>query len=181
MRGVTALLPAHAATPYVGRRKEGTMTFLTRFNRFDPFEDLDTLKNQFDRFFARLNPELEEGTLNTPWIPAADIVETKDAIFIKTELPGLNEKDIKVEMDNGLLTIRGERKLEKETTEKGYRKIERSYGKFVRTFTLPPTVEFNKINAAYTNGLLELEIPKKEEAKPKTINIEVKKKLPAAA
>jgi HSP20 family protein len=157
------------------------MTLLTRFERFDPFEDLNTLKGQFDRMLARFNPEFEEEVLTTPWTPAADVVETKDAIFIKAELPGMNEKDIKVEMENGVLTLRGERKLEKETTEKGYRRIERYYGKFVRYFTLPPTVEFNKIVATYNNGLLELEIPKKEEAKPKTIHVEVKKKLPIAA
>ena len=77
--------------------------------------------------------------------------------------------------------LSGERKLENATTNKGYRRIERSYGKFTRTFTLPPNVEFNKITATYTNGLLELEIPKKEEAKPKAIHVEVKKKLPFAA
>ncbi len=157
------------------------MTLLTKFERFDPFEDLTTFRNQFDRLLARLNPEVDEELLTMQWVPTADVVETKDAIFIKAELPGMTEKDIKVEMENGVLTLRGERKLEKETTEKGYRKIERSYGKFIRSFTLPPTVEFNKITATYNNGLLELAIPKKEEAKPKTINVEVKRKLPVAA
>ena len=68
------------------------MTFLTRFNRFDPFDDLNTIKNQFDRMFARLNPEFEEEALTTPWVPTADVTETKDAIFIKTELPGVNDR-----------------------------------------------------------------------------------------
>jgi HSP20 family protein len=157
------------------------MTLLTRFERFDPFADLTTMRNQFDRLLARFNPEFEEEVLSTEWAPTADVVETRDAIFVKAELPGMTEKDIKVEMENGVLTLRGERKLEKETTDKGYRHIERTYGKFVRAFTLPPNVDFNKITAAYNNGLLELEIPKKEEAKPKTINVEVKKKLPIAA
>jgi HSP20 family protein len=156
------------------------MTLLTRFERFDPFTDLTTIKNQFDRMLARLDPEFDEELLNTPWAPPADILETKDAITIKVELPGMTEKEIHVEMENGVITLRGERKLSKEVTEKGYRQIERFYGKFVRNFILPPNVEFLKIAATYANGLLELYIPKKEEAKPKTIHVEVKK-LPIAA
>ena len=156
------------------------MTLLTRYDRFNPFEDLTTLRNQFDRMLARLNPEFDEELLNTPWAPPADVIETKDAITIKVELPGFNEKDIHVEMENGVVTLLGERKLFKELPEKGYRQIERFYGKFVRNFVLPPNVEFNKITATYTNGLLELTLPKKEEAKPKTIHVEVKK-LPIAA
>jgi len=156
------------------------MTLLTRFDRFNPFEDLTTIRNQFDRMLARFNPEFDEELLNTPWAPPADVIETKDAITIKVELPGLTEKDIKVEMENGILTLNGERKAYKEPPEKGYKQIERFYGKFTRNFVLPPNVEFNKITAAYVNGLLELTLPKKEEAKPKTIHVEVKK-LPIAA
>jgi len=156
------------------------MTLLTRFNRFDPFEDLNTIKNQFDRILARINPEFDEELLTTPWMPAADVIETKDAINIKVELPGMTEKDIKVEMENGVLTLTGERKTYKELPEKGYKNIERFYGTFTRNFVLPPNVDFNKITATYVNGLLELTLPKKEEAKPKTIHVEVKK-LPIAA
>ncbi|HUJ16092.1 MAG TPA: Hsp20/alpha crystallin family protein [Thermoanaerobaculia bacterium] len=144
------------------------MTLLTRFNRFDPFEDLNTIKNQFDRILARINPEFDEELLTTPWMPAADVIETKDAI------------NIKVEMENGVLTLTGERKTYKELPEKGYKNIERFYGTFTRNFVLPPNVDFNKITATYVNGLLELTLPKKEEAKPKTIHVEVKK-LPIAA
>jgi HSP20 family protein len=156
------------------------MTLLTRFERFDPFTDLTTIKNQFDRMLARFDPEFDEELLNTPWAPPADVLETKDAIQIKVELPGMTEKEIDVQMENGVVTLRGERKLNKEFVEKGYRQIERFYGKFTRNFVLPPNVEFAKITATYTNGLLELYIPKKEEAKPKTIHVEVKK-LPIAA
>ena len=156
------------------------MTLLTRFDRFNPFEDLTTIRNQFDRILARINPEFDEELLNTPWAPPADVLETKDAITIKVELPGMTEKDIKVEMENGILTLNGERKLYKELPEKGYKQIERFYGKFTRNFVLPPNVDFNKITATYINGLLELTLPKKEEAKPKTIHVEVKK-LPIAA
>jgi len=154
------------------------MTFLTRFENFDPLDELTTLRNRFDRLMTRgLDTEL----LPTQWAPPADILETKDAIVIKAEIPGMNEKDIKVEIENNVLTLEGERKFEKETTEKDYRRIERSYGKFLRYFTLPTNVAADKINATYTNGLLEVFIPKKEEAKPRTINVDVKKKLSAAA
>jgi HSP20 family protein len=156
------------------------MTLLTRFERFDPFTDLTTIKNQFDRMLARFDPQFDEELLNTPWAPPADILETKEAITIKVELPGMTEKEIHVEMENGVITLRGERKLNKEIAEKSYRQIERFYGKFVRNFVLPPNVEFTKIAATYVNGLLELYIPRKEEAKPKTIHVEVKK-LPIAA
>lgn len=156
------------------------MNLLTRFERADPFDELTTLRNRMDRMLRKFDLPSQE-LLTTEWTPAADVVETKDAILIKAELPGMTEKDIHVEFENSLLTIRGERQLEKETNEKNYRRVERTYGKFIRTFTLPPNVEEKKIAATYTDGLLELEIPKKEESKPKSINVEVRKKLAAAA
>ena len=156
------------------------MNLLTRFERADPFDELTTLRNRMDRMLRKFDLPSQE-LLTTEWTPAADVVETKDAILIKAELPGMTEKDIHVEFENSLLTIRGERQLEKETNEKNYRRVERTYGKFIRTFTLPPNVEEKKIAATYTNGLLELEIPKKEESKPKSITVEVRKKLAAAA
>ena len=157
------------------------MNLLTRFDRFEPFNELNTLRKQMDRVLRNYELPTETELLTTEWTPAADVVETKDAILIKTELPGMTEKDINVEFENGMLTIRGERKLEKETTDKNFRRIERTYGKFIRAFTLPPNVDDKKIAAAYNNGLLEIEIPKKEEAKPKAIHVDVKKKLTAAA
>lgn len=156
------------------------MNLLTRFERADPFDELTTLRNRMDRMLRKFDLPSQE-LLTTEWTPAADVVETKDAILIKAELPGMTEKDIHVEFENSLLTIRGERQLEKETNEKNYRRVERTYGKFIRTFTLPPNVEEKKIAATYTDGLLELEIPKKEESNPKSINVEVRKKLAAAA
>jgi HSP20 family protein len=155
------------------------MTFLTKFQNWDPFDDLSLLRNRMERLVPRfeMNPEL----FTTQWTPPADVVETKNAIVIKTELPGMLEKDIKVEVENGVLTIKGERKIEKDFEEKDYRRVERTYGTFLRTFTLPPTVVPDKISAAYHEGLLEVMIPKKEEAKPRNIHIDVKKKLTAAA
>ena len=155
------------------------MSLLTRFERFDPFEELATMRNRMDRMLRNLDvtPEL----VTTDWAPAADVIETKDAILIKAEIPGMTEKDIHVTFENGTLTIRGERTQEKETEEKNFRRVERTYGKFIRSFTLPPNVDDKKIAASYNNGLLEVEIPKKEEARPKSINVEVRKKLTAAA
>ena len=154
----------------------------TRRQRFfDPFEQLNVFRNQLDRFFPAMKEDLDEELYTTQWTPPADVMESKDAIIIRTELPGFTEKEINVEFENGILTLQGERHFEKATAEKDYRRIERTYGKFLRYFTLPPNVETTKIVASYTNGLLELHIPKKEEAKAKTIHVEVKKKLPVAA
>lgn len=157
------------------------MSFLTRFDRFDPFEELGTLRDRMDRIISRLTNENEGELFNAKWAPTSDVVETKDAIIVKAELPGLNDKDIHVEIENNTLTLRGERKMEKETEEKGYRRIERSYGTFSRSFTLPANVDPTKIGAVFNNGLLEVSIPKKEAAKPRAINVEVNKKLPVAA
>ena len=154
------------------------MTFLTRFDRWDPFEEMNTLRNRMDRLWSRM---AEEEPVLASWTPTSDIVETKDDIVIKAELPGLEEKDVNIEIENGILSIKGERKAEKETEEKGYRRVERSYGSFLRTFTLPPNVEAEKISASFTNGLLEVHMPKKEGAKPRTIKVEVKKQLKPAA
>ena len=155
------------------------MTLLTRFERWDPFEELNTLRGRMDRLFARLNTP-EEATLAN-WTPLSDILETKDEIVVKAELPGLDEKNIQVEIESGVLTITGEREAEKETEDKGYRRVERSYGTFYRAFTLPPNVEPEKIAAKFDKGLLEVHIPKKESAKPRTFKVDVKKQLATAA
>lgn len=158
------------------------MNYLTKFDTWNPFEELSTLRNRMDRLVSQATGEPpNEELFPTQWVPASDVVETKNAIIVKAELPGLTEKDVSVEIENGLLILKGERKFEKQADEKGYRRIERAYGTFLRTFTLPPNVAQDKIRAAFTNGLLEVEIPKKEEAKPKAINIAVNKKLSAAA
>ena len=155
------------------------MSFLTKFERWDPFEEMTTLRNRMDRLWARMTAEDE--TALADWSPTSDIVEMKDEIVIKAELPGIEEKDVDVEIENGILTIKGERKAEKETEEKGFRRVERAYGTFLRTFALPPNVEPEKIAASFTNGLLEVHLPKKEEAKPRAIKVEVKKQLKPAA
>ena len=156
---------------------------MTRFDRFDPFpfDELTTLRNRFDRILNRFPDEkFEEPMLTAKWTPVADVIETKDAYIVKTELPGVEEKNVNVEIENGVLTIKGEKMFEKETEEKGYRRIERDYGNFLRTFTLPQNVYTDKITATFFNGVLEVMVPKKEEAKPRKITLDIKKKLAAA-
>jgi HSP20 family protein len=161
--------------------KEASMDLTTRFNRFDPFEEIVPLRNKVDRLFNKFFEIEEQPMLTTAkWAPVADILETKDAYIVRAELPGVEEKDLNIEIENGVLTLKGERKFEAKTEEKDFHRIERNYGQFMRTFTLPQNVYTDKITAAYVNGLIEVIVPKKEEAKPKKIHLEIKKKLAAA-
>ena len=155
------------------------MTFLTRFERWDPFEEMTTLRNRMDRLWSRMSAE--DTAAVADWSPVSDVIESKDEIVIKTELPGIDEKNVDVQIESGVLTIKGERNAEKETEEKGFRRVERSYGSFLRTFALPPSVEPEKVSASFTNGLLEVHLPKKEGAKPRSIKVDVKKQLAPAA
>jgi HSP20 family protein len=143
---------------------------LTRY--FTPFNDFRTLQSRFfEPFFGRFNfleDELPSGT----WAPAVDVAEEGDKIFVKVEVPGMDEKDLKINFEDGMLTVTGERQFERKD-ERNYHRIERAYGTFTRTFSLPRTVDANAITANYRNGILEIEIPKKEEAKPKQIAINV--------
>ena len=150
------------------------MSFLTRFERWDPFDEVALPRNRMDRLWTRM--AVDEPVIAN-WAPTADVLETKDDLVVKAELPGVDEKDIHVEIDAGMLTIRGERKAEEKIEEKGYSRIERSYGSFFRSFALPPNVETEKITAGFTNGIREVHLPKKESAKPKTINVVTKKEL----
>jgi HSP20 family protein len=154
------------------------MTIFTRLERWDPFDELAALRNRMDRLFTRMTNEDEPALAN--WSPTSDVVETKDDIVIKAELPGIELKDVDVQLENGVLTIQGLRDAEQETEDKGFRRIERAYGSFYRSFTLPPNVEADKIAATFLNGVLEVRLPKKEETKPRSIKVEVKKQLAAA-
>src|ERR1041384_7624489 len=143
---------------------------LTRY--FTPFNDFRTLQSRFfEPFFGRFNfleDELPSGT----WAPAVDVAEEGDKILVKVEVPGMDEKDLKINFDDGMLTVTGERQFERKD-ERNYHRIERAYGTFTRTFSLPRTVDPNAITANYRNGILEIEIPKKEESKPRQIAINV--------
>jgi HSP20 family protein len=105
------------------------------------------------------------------WIPPVDIVEEKDRILMTAELPGFKESEIEIQMEGGVLTLRGERKSETEREGRTFHRMERSYGQFVRSFTLPNNVDRDRIKANFANGLLEIELPKREEAKPRQIKI----------
>ena len=131
-----------------------------------------TLQQRFlEPFFGRFN-FLDDQPSSGTWAPPVDVAEEKDHILVKVEVPGVDEKDLKVNFEDGLLTVSGERQFERKD-DRNYHRIERTYGSFVRTFTLPRTVDANAITANYKNGVLEIEIPKKEESKPKQIQINV--------
>ncbi|HEV2721197.1 MAG TPA: Hsp20/alpha crystallin family protein [Thermoanaerobaculia bacterium] len=151
------------------------MNFLTRFERWDPFDELTLLRNRMDRLLNKISDEETPAltTTTTTWAPTTDIVETKDALIVRCELPGIEEKDVNVEIENGVLTISGERKFEEKTKEKNFHRVERAYGRFVRSFTLPPNILNDNVKATFTEGLLELTLPKKEEAKPKKIHLQI--------
>jgi HSP20 family protein len=153
---------------------------MSMLTRWDPMDELSTLRNRMDRLFTRINEDVEQPMMGANWAPTTDVYETKDALVLKTEVPGLTEKDIDIEIENNVLTISGERKFEEKTEEKGYQRFERKYGKFMRSFTLPTNVAADKIHANYYNGVLEVDIPKTEEAKPKKIRLDVKKGIPSA-
>ena len=141
--------------------------------RWDPFRDLNMLQDRMNRLFedANRNWKSDEPASTTTWSPAVDIFETESEIVVKAEVPGMERKDITLNLENNVLTLRGERRFLKEAKEENYHRIERSYGGFSRAFTIPVTVEDEKIRADYKEGVLTIVLPKKEQAKPKQIRI----------
>ena len=134
----------------------------------------DSVNRLFDGFFR--SPHLEENDLRaTAWTPAVDIYETENEVVLKAELPEIDVKDISINAESNVLTLKGERKLSQETTEENYHRIERVYGSFSRSFTLPSTVDITNISAKYRDGILRLVLPKKEESKPRQVSIEIEK------
>lgn len=139
-----------------------------------PDRDVKNLQVQLNRLFepfARFATG-EEDLVSGTWVPPVDVAETTERIVVRAEVPGLKQEDISIEFENGLLTIKGERKLEKSEGTTWHR-VERIYGNFSRSFTLPRSVDPEKIAASYREGILEVEVPKREEAKPKHIRIAV--------
>jgi len=137
--------------------------------RWDPYRELAGLQDRFNRAYGR--PEREDEVGLAAWAPPVDIAEEKDKIVITAELPGFKDNEIEIQTENGMLTLRGERKFEKESEGKNFHRVERSYGQFVRTFSLPNNVDREKIQAKFADGLLRVELPKREDAKPRTIAI----------
>ena len=143
-------------------------------SRWDPFRDLNVLQDRMNRLFddAGRGWRADEPAATTTWSPAVDIYETENEIVVQAELPGVDRKDISLNLENNVLTLKGERRFEKETKEENYHRIERSYGGFARTFSIPATVDEEKIRADYRDGILKIALPKKEQVKPKQIRIE---------
>ncbi len=141
--------------------------------RWDPFRDLMNLQEKMNRLFEDGLAPRQEMFYSGSWIPAVDIYETDVEFVAKAELPGLEAKDIKVELKENLLYIEGERRLERGMKEENYHRIERSYGRFQRAFTLPADVVCDDVKAIFEDGVLEVHLPKSEESEPKQIKVKI--------
>jgi HSP20 family protein len=133
-----------------------------------------TTQREFDRLFREAFSPAGEVSTRT-WAPPVDIYENGDSLVLKAEVPGINPDDVEIRVEDNTLYLKGERKFEKEVKEQNFHRVERSYGTFTRTFSLPNSVDADKVSANYQDGVLTLTMPKKEEAKPKTIKINVSK------
>jgi HSP20 family protein len=146
--------------------------------RWEPFRDLIATQERFNQLFneafGRSFGDQQEVTLRS-WVPAVDIYETDENLVLQAELPGINPDDVDVRIEDNTLYLKGERKFEKEVKEENLHRVERSYGTFTRSFTLPSSINLDKVKAEYKNGVLTLTMPKREEAKPKTIKIQAAK------
>jgi HSP20 family protein len=149
---------------------------INALTRWEPLKELEDLQNRLSSAFGRApirrGGDREEITL-ADWSPLADITEDDHEYVIKAELPDLKKEDVKVTVENGVLTISGERKLEKEEKGKKYHRVERAYGSFVRSFTLPDDADAEKVQAEFKDGILTVHLPKNEKAKPKQIEVKV--------
>ncbi len=154
---------------------------MATLERREPFLGISSLESQFNRmlndFFGRPS---QESSLTT-WAPAVDIYETEHELVVKVDLPDVKPEDLDIRVENNILTIRGERKFERKVDENNYLRVERAYGAFNRSFSLANTVNTEAIKADYQNGVLTLTVPKREEAKPKQIKVNVSTEKAAAA
>ena len=141
--------------------------------RWDPFRNVSNLQAQVNRLFESTMPGGGSDSSLTTWAPAVDIYETENELVLKADLPDVNEEDIDIRIENNTLSIHGERKFEQEVKEENYLRVERSYGSFTRSFTLPSTVNTEAIKAEYKNGVLRVEMPKRAESKPKQVKVNV--------
>ena len=149
------------------------MSALTSWN---PLRELGSLENRLDRLFGLTSPSRngeKEAMTVSQWTPLVDIIEDNNEYLVKAELPELKKEEVKVNVENGELTISGERKSEKEEKGKKFHRIERSYGSFLRSFTLPESVNADKVSAEFKDGVLSVHLPKDEKAKPKSIEVKV--------
>ena len=142
--------------------------------KVDPFREFAAMQDRMSRLFGNVYLRDEDTALRGNWVPAVDIFET-DAhdLVVRAELPGINREDIEVSVENSTLVLKGEKKFDAQVKEENYRRIERTYGTFQRSFTLPTTVDTSKVSADFKHGVLTVTLPFREEAKPRTISVEV--------
>ena len=144
--------------------------------RWNPLRELEEMSDQLNRFFSRQDTQRSNGKeimTVADWTPSVDITETEEEFHIKAELPEVKKEDVQVTLDNGVLTLQGERKEEREEKGRKVHRIERSYGRFVRSFALPDLVDTAKVKAEFKDGILHLHLPKSEKARPKAIEVKV--------
>ncbi len=144
--------------------------------RWDPFREMASLQERLNRLFSDVrtrSPLGEEDINQGTWVPPVDIYETADFLGFKAEFPGMNKEDIIVAVKDNTLTLKGEKKFEKDVKEENYHRMERSFGTFQRVFSLPSSVQPDKVTARFKDGVLEIKLPKMEEAKPRQIKVEV--------
>jgi HSP20 family protein len=146
------------------------MTVLTRF---EPYREFTTLQDRLNRLFRDSFGDSQDSLTTSRFSPAVDVYEDEHNVTLKLEVPGVDEKDLDIRVENNTLTVHGERKFEKEEKEENFRRVERQYGSFTRSFTLPQTVDSEKVSAHYDKGVLKISLPKKAEAKPKQIKVNV--------
>jgi len=146
------------------------MTVLTRF---EPYREFTTLQDRLNRLFQSSFADNQDALTTSNFSPAVDVYEDEHAVNLKIEVPGVDEKDLDIRVENNTLTVHGERKFEKEEKEENFRRVERQYGSFTRSFTLPTTVDSEHVSANYDKGVLKISLPKKAEAKPKQIKVNV--------
>lgn len=147
--------------------------------RYEPFRDLFRLQDQLFRTFGEAYGTREESGLTSAWVPAVDVFENNDSITLKLELPEVDAKDVDIQVEANQLTVRGERKLENSENRDGYHRIERTYGAFSRSFTLPSTVDTEHISAESKDGVLRIVLPKRAETKPRQIRVQVDSARPS--
>jgi len=141
--------------------------------RWDPFRDMMTFRDKMNRLFDDSftgRPD-EEGLLQGTWVPSVDIYENESELVLTAEVPGIDEKDIEIKIEDNTLTIKGERKLDKETKEENFHRIERSYGSFFRSFALPHYIDHEKIRAEHQHGVLKITMPKRQDSKSRKVAI----------
>ena len=141
--------------------------------RWDPFRDVLTLQNRLNSLFQDYRGQSESDVVSTAaFVPPVDIYEDEHKIVLKLEVPGLKQEDLDIQVENNILTVRGERKFEKEEKEENFHRIERRYGSFFRSFTVPTTVSTDSVKASYDAGVLRIELEKRAEARPRQIKVQ---------